>query len=156
MLPLGSPSPPGFTNPIIFRASAALPAAGAWDAAPVEVESPGGSELTLVFSYTRGAAGGAFDFQIGTSIYSAVSTPPAGAAAWAQESLYQLGVLAAGADAQSRVQMEYQTYQATGAAQEAFVFTVKLSQSTERVRVRARESGVVGTPGTLQITGRII
>src|SRR3972149_10556555 len=66
------PFPP-ITNPITFRASAALPAAGAWDAAPLEISCPMHGRMTLFLSYTRGAAGGAFDFQLQASPYSAAT-----------------------------------------------------------------------------------
>lgn len=147
--------PPGWTNPVVLRASAALPAAGAWDAAPTESPLAFASGLTLAFTYTRGAAGGAFDFQIEISPYAVVANVPTGASEWITESQLAAGILAAGADVQNRVQREYQTYQATGAGAEDFVYVMDLPTHIERIRVRARESGVVGTPGTLQITAEV-
>ena len=155
-LPILDPHPRGWQNPVNLRVSAALPAAGAWDAAPVESFSSGAHNLTLSFTYTRGAAGGAFDWQLEVSIYSVVGNVPAGASEWVTESVYAAGAVAAGADTQSRVQREYQTYQATGAALEDFVFgPIELNGTIERIRVGARESGNVGAPGTLQIAGEL-
>lgn len=149
--------PRGYTNPVNLRASAALPAAGAWDATPTESSSAFSEQLMLTFTYTRGAAGGAFDWQLWTSIYSVAANVPAGAEEWSSESVYSGGVLAAGADVQSRVQREYQAYEATGAAAESFAYgPIALSGTIERIRVRARESGVILTPGTLQITAEMI
>lgn len=134
------------------RASAALPAAGAWDAAPTEMICAGFDEVILAFTYTRGAAGGAFDFQIETSIYSAAAVAPAGAAEWKTESILAAGAVVAGADTQNLVQRDYQGYTSQGAAAEDFTYgPLKLGAVVERIRVRARETGVVGTPGTLQI-----
>jgi hypothetical protein len=90
------------------------------------------------------------------SQYSVAALVPAGAQEWATEAVYNAGMLAAGVDTQSRTQREYQTYQATGAAVESFSFgPISLERGVERVRVRARESGVVGTPGTLAIVAEL-
>ncbi len=150
MLPVAYPHPVGFTNPIVLRASAALAGAGAWDATPVETPVDGMDRMTLYFTYTRGGAGGAFDFQIQVSPYSSDQLVVQN---WFPTSLYQLGVIVAGSDAQSRVQREYATYQATGAAVETFVHGPTDIKSVERIRLVARESGAVGTPGTLMIVG---
>lgn len=134
------------------RASAALPAAGAWDAAPTELACPFFDNVVLTFTYTRGAAGGAFDWQLETSPYSRIADAPAGAAEWATEPIYASGVVVAGADTTSLVQRELQSYGSQGAAAESIDFgPISFAKAIERVRVRARESGVVGTPGTLQI-----
>lgn len=149
--------PVAWVNPVNLRASAALPAAGAWDATPTEQNVAGADFVTFHFTYTRGAAGGAFDWQLQTSAYSVAANVPAGAAEWVNESVYDAGVLAAGADTQSRVQREYQTYQATAAAAEGFTFgALELRGTIERIRIRARESGAVGTPGTLQIAATLL
>ena len=150
-LPWNQPYPVAWQNPVTLRVFAALPAAPAWDAAPTEQSVAGGKEIILVFSYTRGAVGGAFDFQVETSIFSVAALVPAGTSEWQVESLYAAGAVVAGADSQSRIQREYQTYQATGAAQEAFVFGPIEIDGAERIRVFARESGVPGTPGDLGI-----
>ncbi|MCP4540674.1 MAG: hypothetical protein GY832_26345 [Chloroflexi bacterium] len=146
--------PPGYINSVVLRVSAALNGAGAWDAAPVESSSAFAQVLTLAFTYTRGGAAGAFDWQLWVSPYSVAANVPAGAQEWESQSVYAGGLLVAGADTQSRVQREYQTYQATGAAVEAFAYMpIVLDGTIERIRVRARESGNLGAPGTLQITG---
>ena len=135
------------------RANAALPAAGAWDATPPELVCAEADEVLLSFTYTRGAVGGAFDFQVQVSPYSVAALVPAGAQEWQPMSLYAAGGVVAGADSQSHVQREYMTYGATGAAAEAFVYgPIRLDGAVERLRVRAMESGVGGSPGTLQIT----
>ncbi len=72
MLPVFDTHPRGWVNPVTLRADAALGAAGAWDAAPTESFSSGAQFITLSFTYARGAAGGAFDFQLETSLHSQV------------------------------------------------------------------------------------
>lgn len=152
------PYPTGWANPQNVRANAALPAAGVWDATPTELGSAYARWLTLHFTYTRGAAGGAFDWQLEVSPYSGVTTVPAGASEWITEAIYAGGAVALGADTQSRAQREYQTYGSQTAAAEDFVYgPLDLGGNVERYRVRARESadGVPGTQGTLQITGEL-
>ena len=153
-MPIMDPHPRGYANPVILRLSAALPAAGAWDATPVESFSTNALEMSLHFTYTLGDAGGAFDWQLEVSHYSVAALAPTGAAEWVTMSLYAPGPVALGADSQSRTQREYITYGSQGAAAEDHTFYVELNKVCERVRIRARESadGVQGTPGTLQIT----
>jgi len=149
--------PPGFENPVNLRASAALPVAGAWDAAPTESPCAFVDSLTLNFTYTRGAAGGAFDWQVETSPYAVAANAPAGAAEWVTQSIYAGGLVAAGVDTTSLVQRELQSYTSQGAAAEDFSYgPIALDETVERIRVRARESGVVGAPGTLQITAVLV
>ena len=77
---------------------------------------------------------------------------PAGAGEWADEALYSAGAVVAGADSQSLVQDEYQTYTSTSANAETFVFgPIALNHTIERLRIPCRESGVTGTPGTLAV-----
>lgn len=157
-LPIFQSHPRGWHNPVNFRVAAALAAAGAWDAAPVVSFSAGAMFLTLNFTYTRGAAGGAFDFQIETSIYSIAGNVPAGAGEWTNPTAYFVGAVALGADTQSRIQQEYTTFGSQGAAAETIVLAnIPLMGTIERIRVLARESadGIVATPGTLQITGEM-
>lgn len=144
MLPIHK-THPVIENPIALRPSAALPAAGAWDAAPAEFAVAGFDQLTIYGTYTRGGAGGAVDMQ-------AQASPIAAGASWFDQSLLSAGVLAAGADTRSREQREFVTYQATAAGAENFVVGVVRVSGVERIRVSARESGAVGTPGTLMLT----
>ena len=149
--------PTGWANPQTVRASAALEAAGAWDPAPTTVLSAYATHLLLNFTYTRGAAGGAFDWQLETSIYSVAALVPAGASEWVTEPLFAGGAVVLNADSQSNVQRNYNTYGSTAAGAEDFHFDIDLFGNVERYRVIARESadGVVGTPGTLAIVGEL-
>ena len=148
MLPVSDPHPV-IENPLTIRASAALPAAGAYDAAPTEFSVAGFDQLTIYGTYTRGGAGGAADLQAQASPYAQDAIGPS----WFDQSLMSAGVLAAGADTQSRVQREFVTYQATAAGAQSFVVGVLRIAGVERIRIRARESGAVGTPGTLALVG---
>ena len=157
MLPIFDAHPRGYRNPVTLRVFGALPAAGAWDAAPTESSSAGAQKLTLSFTYTPTALGGAFDWQLWVSIYAVAANVPANAIEWVPESLYASGGVVAGADSQSRVQAEYQTFQATAAAGEPFVFgPIELGGTVERIRVQARESGLTGAPGSLSIVAEMV
>ena len=136
-----------------MRASAALPAAGAWDATPIEQNVAGAGSILLTFSYTEGAvAGGAFNWQLQVSPFSIAALVPAGTGEWGDESLHSMGAVVGGADTQSLVQAEYQTFDPTGAAIETFVYgPIELDHTVERVRIPCAESGQVATPGTLAI-----
>lgn len=149
--------PPGWQNPLVLRPSAALAAAGAWDAAPVAFFATGSSFLTLSFTYINQNGGGAFDWQLEVSIYSAVGNVPAGASEWVTQSIYAAGAVAPGVDTASQIQREYQTYTATGVATEDFAFgPIALRRNIERIRVLARESGNVANPGVLSIAGELM
>lgn len=156
VMPILDPYPRGYANPVILRISAALPAAGAWDAAPIESFSTNALNMSLHFTYTRGAVGGAFDWQLEYSHYSVAALVPAGASEWVTMALYAPGPVAAGADSMSRAQAEYVTFQPLTAAAEDYEFDVQLNRVIERTRIRCRESGVVGTPGTLQVTAVLV
>jgi len=154
-LPISASHPVGFVNPVTIKASAALEAAGAWDTPTIHAVAGAGS-IVLSLTYTRGAVGGAFDFQVQTSIYSIVGNVPAGAGEWANESIYQPGAVVAGVDTTTLTQREFERYTSQGAAAETFVYgPITLDHVIERIRVATRESGVVGTPGTLAIVAEL-
>jgi len=155
-IPIWNSHPVGWRSPVTMRASAALAAAGAWDAAPTEQNVAGAGKVLLSFTYAQGAAGGAFDWQLQASPYSVAANVPAGAGEWGDESLHSMGAVAAGADTQSRVQAEYQTFDPAGAAAETFVYgPFELDHTVERIRIPCRESGQVGTPGTLAVVATL-
>jgi len=136
-------------NPVTMRAAGALPAAGAWDATPTEVSCAGFNWVMFYNTYTRGAAGGAMDFQAHSSPYA---VDQAGVEDWFYQSIYGAGAVAAGADTTSNVQRELITYGSTAAGAETFVYgPVRLDGTVERLRVRCRESGVTATPGASHI-----
>jgi hypothetical protein len=132
----------------VARASAVLPAAGAWDASPTEMDCPGFREVLLSLTYTEGAVGGAVDIKIEVSPDSTGNT-------WHQLSVKDVGVLVPGADVVSDVQREEVSYDPTGATAERFVYgPIEIGGTVERMRVFAQESGVVGNPGTCEIEAR--
>lgn len=155
-LPLHSAHPRGWQNPVTFRASAALAAAGAWDAAPTESFCSGVDFITLSLTYTQGAAGGSFDIQVQGSIYSVVALVPAGAGEWGDESAIAVGAVAGGADTQVDFQAAFSRFDPVGAAAETIVIgPIRLARTYERLRIPAREVGAVGTPGTLAIVAEL-
>lgn len=154
MFPLSHPHPTGQNNPVTIRADAILLAAGAWDAAPVEVPVAAFDYLMLYLAYDEAAAvagNGAVDFYIEYSPYSA---DLAGVEDWFRMSLYEAGAMVAGSDITSNLQREIITYGSTGATVETFVYgPLSIMRTAERIRIFARESGDVANPGNLQIIG---
>jgi hypothetical protein len=147
VLPVES-SYPVIENPVTVRASAALAAAGAWDTAPTEIACAGFKWMMLFLSYTRGAAGGAVDFQFESSPYAADSLT---VQSWFNQAIYGAGTIVAGADTKSIVQQEYQTYTSQGATIENFNFGPIRIEGVERFRLPCKESGVTATPGTAHV-----
>ncbi len=110
----------------------------------------GFNKVTITFTYDRGAVNGAFDWYLDGSIYGVDANAAAGAEVWGPESLFAAGAVAAGVLSQNRVQLGYETYQEQGAATESFSYgTIEIS-GLDRLRLTVQESGVPGTPGTLQ------
>jgi len=135
---------------VTLRASAALAAAGAWDATPTEAFVEDAKAITLFFSYTRGGAAGSARLQVEMSPYSAAV---AGVENWFRASVKNVGAFAAGADTNSGIQRENGVlYTAVGAAIENVLYgSLTLDRSVQRIRVNAQEVGNVGAPGTLHI-----
>lgn len=142
---------PVIGNPVTVRAAAALAGAGAWDVTPTEIACAGFNWVMFYFTYTRGAANGAMDFQIHTSPYSA---DLAGVEDWFFQSVYAAGAVAVNVDTTSNIQRELVTYGATAAGAETFNYgPVSLDGTVERIRIRCRESGATEDPGDCHIVG---
>jgi len=148
-MPLGV----GIESQQIARVSAALAAAGAWDATPLELYTVGAVRAMLQITYTEGAGAGAFALQLQSSIYSITANAPAGAGEWADASAYAVGAVVGGADVTSLIQGNVIQFTPVGAGAETFTFgPIELDGLVQRLRIPAHEVGVVGTPGTLQLT----
>jgi hypothetical protein len=141
-------SPPvyDFLNPE-FRASAALPAAGAYDAAPTEVPTGGRTHLRIWISYTRAAAGGS----VVVRAENAVTV--GGADVWGRDNVINTGAFVAGADTVSQVQRESWEYGSTAAGAEISILTFELN-GADLVRLPCAELGAVANPGTVRIVGK--
>lgn len=149
VFPVSEGYPLAFINPVVLRAAAVLPGAGAWDAAPLEINTVGVRYATFYMSYIRAGAGGAVDFYFETSPMSVDALVPP---IWWQQSIFAGGMMVAGTDIASRIQREFVTYQAIGALREDFIYgPIDLGLCAERIRMFARESGAVGTPGTFGV-----
>ncbi len=133
----------------VARASAVLPAVGAFDATPTEMPCPYMDWVTFYISYTRGAAGGDMAFRVELSPYS---VDRAGVEDWFRASLYAAGAVASGADSLSNLQRNAVEYGSTGAAIENAIYgPIAMLKTAERARIVCAESGVAGTPGTAHI-----
>lgn len=130
------------------RASAALAAAGAFDAAPLELACPGFQKVMLYIEYTRGGAGGDVQFKVEIS-------PVNTGDHWHQIGQYAGAAIVSGSDVTSNVQRQEVEYGSTGAAIEKFSYgPLDLGGAVERLRVVCQESGAVATPGTCKVTAR--
>jgi hypothetical protein len=138
-------NPYGLNPYQIARASAALPAAGAYDATPTELVCAGFDFVTLYIVYTRGGAGGDMQFKIEVS-------PASGGDEWHQLTAYAKATVTSGSDLTSNAQREEVEYGSTGSGAEKFAYgPIPLNGTVERIRIPCQESGAVGTPGTCQI-----
>ncbi len=132
--------PPSDGNAIV-RASAILPAAGAYDTSPTTIAAENNSEFVFLISYTRGAAGGAVTAKVEFSDDGVT---------WFQTGHLNAPVFAAGSDSIFGLQRSVLNYQATGASQENFL-TPSFTVAARWCRISLKESGVVGTPGTASV-----
>lgn len=140
---------PGAQSLQTARAAAALPAAGAYDAAPTELSCQAAGAVTLFTTYTRAGVGGSVRLRVQVSPYAADIV---GVQNWFQLSLYAAAVLAAGADANSFVQRETILYTSTAAGAETFAYgPIRLDGTISRLRIAAAEVGAQGTPGACEI-----
>lgn len=130
------------------RVSAALPAAGAYDAAPLAMAIPGFEFGALYISYTRGAAGGDMRFRIEVN-------PDAVGGTWYRGGIYESGTVASGSDTISNLQRETIEYGSTGAGAETVIYgPFEIRGVVERIRVACAESGDTNNPGTCEIQAR--
>lgn len=146
-MPQGLPHNPYFLGDLqpVARATAALPAAGAWDATSTVITTAGMDHALIQCAYQRGAANGAFEIAVWVS-------PDSSGANWAQTTIYDAGAVAINTDTTSSIQREGIEYGAVGAGVEAVVYgPLHLAGAVERMYIAARETGVVGTPGTLGV-----
>ena len=132
------------------RALAALLPAGAYDAAPLELESGLMKWVTFSVTYIQGAVNGAVDLMIETSPYNAVGEVPAGAQEWFTSTLYVAGAPPP-APVGSDIYEEFITFTSTAAANAITYGPIRLGGTIPRLRVSCRESGVELTPGTCHI-----
>lgn len=131
------------------RASAALPAAGAWDDAAdvTELRVHEFSQVTVFADYTEGTSGGAVEYVVETS-------PVSSGDDWfpAEEVIDETAVASSG---ESRIFPVRAASMRLNGTQRAPAHTLDVS-GADRLRVRAREVGVTGTPGTFRVRARAV
>ena len=132
----------------VARLYVALPAAGAFDPSPTELECMGFDYVILFMTYTRGAAGGAFTIRPEFSPYASDTA----GFNWFRNSLYDPDAVVAGSDSTSEFQAEDIKYTSTAAGDESVIYgPILLAGGIQRMRIPAAESGQVGDPGGLEI-----
>jgi len=130
-----------------FRASAALPAAGAYDAAPTEVPTGGMCQLTIHLSYDEAAVGG----RVRIIIYGAMLV--AGADVWRPLVLGEQQAAVLGAGILTYIEPGIYEFDPLTTGLEGVSIPLDIAGGWYKVRIAAAESGVIGTPGTCQIDG---
>ena len=142
---------PGATYTAEFRAFAALPPAGAFDAAPITFSVPRSCRLTLFVEYTQGAAGGSVDVDIQTTPHGADQTAPA--LTWFSLSILGANAVITGAETRGQLEPFYINFDPTTGVREAIPIDLSFPSFVERVRVRCREIGAPATPGSCRVWG---
>lgn len=141
------PTLPEISEPVVVaRVSAALPAAGAFDAAPTEFSVAGFSYMSIYLTYTEGAGGGS----VGTVVeFSDVSS----GGNWYRESLQdQDPAVAGGANTVVPIQAIVRVFDPlTANAERIKIGLIPIERNAERARIPASEIGVAGTPGIAEI-----
>jgi len=126
-----------------------LPAAGAWDDAAdvTELRVHGESELGLFAEYTQGDPAGAVEYRVEVS-------PVSSGDDWfpAEEVIDETAVASSG---ESRIFPVRAASMRLNGTQRAPAHTLDVS-GADRLRVRAREVGVTGTPGTFRVRARAV
>jgi hypothetical protein len=152
-LPIALPHPVGWVNPVTVGNW--NPLTGAWVNGNTIVTAGAGS-IVFQLTYTPGAANQELNFRVETSIYALAANVPATAGEWARESIYQPGAVAAGADTESLMQREFESYTATGAVAETFIYgPVELGHVIERLRMAALEAGAPQEFGSLIVVAEL-
>ena len=153
-LNINHPHPTGLANPAVVRAWAALPAAGAWDAAPEELPVQGFWWVRLYFTYQRGLE----DVQGELAYYYELSPYATDALAnneaWFHGTIYAPGTQVPCAITHSWVQQEFMTYCATTNDAETFISPpIHLGGCVERFRLFCREDHNLPNPGSAEVIG---
>lgn len=141
------------TSPISVRASAALPAAGAYDTASTAtvIDAKAYSFLELRINYTRGGVGGSAKFKV------LVASDNTSQTVFYERTIDDgtINVSSNGASYSNVYTSEKQLPVASGAATESRTFIIDVS-TARYVKILFAEVGAVATPGILDadcITG---
>lgn len=125
------------------RASAALAAAGAYDAAPIEVSTGLRRYLFILNTYTRGVVGGAAAHRI------QIALTVAGVNTWVMPTMIASGGIAPGADSTMQSQrIQPYRYDSTSAIAESYWYLFDIGRAP-LFRIASAEIGVIATPGVL-------
>ena len=125
----------------VLRASGILPAAGAWDAAPTEINTASYKFLEVWINYLEGAATGKVSVMLEKQL-------PSGT--WGRPVRIQPGRFIQGTDFMSKMQAEEWELDPIVVGSQIVTMTFEINHPAQ-IRMAARESGVIGTPGTCEI-----
>lgn len=125
-------------SPIItVRASAVLPASGAYDSSPTTIEVDFAREVEVYITYTRGAAGGAFQVKVLTSADNVT---------FCERTVIDGNSLASGAMNVYTASYKFPVAASGSAENRSLIVNVN---TTKFIQFVFAEYGVTGTPGTL-------
>jgi hypothetical protein len=126
------------------RLDAALPAAGAFDAAPIEIPTGGRKFLELYCFYDENGGGvlGSVTLRLEKCITIG------GVDQWARDALIDPQAVVPGADSVTPTQRDSWDYEPTGIAEESYIYTFDIARC-DKFRVPCAESGQVGSPGDM-------
>jgi len=147
--------PTGQANPYVMRTWAVLPAAGAWDAAPIIAPAVQGFWWArLYFAYQRKHDTlGTLDYYYDLSPFSIAALAGGSAQQWFHGTLYVPGKMTQCQIVHSMVQQEFISYCATSADIETFISPpIHLGGCIERLRVFCREGVADLVPGWAEVT----
>jgi len=150
---------PGIDSVQLARTWAALPAAGAWDDDPEEIECAGAEWATIWARYQQGdeSSGGGFSIRCDASPYTRdAGLEIVGNQVWGRTVIKQLDLVTFASDSAAWFQREGTiTYGATGAdAEDILVGLSVFMGAAQRLRIAAREAadGDTDEPGSLELT----
>lgn len=129
------------SDPITVRATAALPAAGAYDSSPTVIDTGNYSTLELRVTYTRGGVGGSCKFMVQIGSDSAQGT-------FFTRTVDDGTINATGSKSFSNIYQSEKLYTPTGAGAESYTYIIDVSD-VRYVKIPFAEAGAVGTPGTV-------
>jgi len=135
---------------VAARASAALPAAGAYDATPTEIPTGGRKRLLVDFQYDEdpGAANGRGKYQVWLCITDGTAVDQ-----WGPISSGEQQPTVQGANTETWIQAAEYEFDPTAATNEGIQRLYDIT-GAHKIRIPACESGDVANPGTCRIDAR--
>lgn len=127
------------SDPITVRATAALPAAGAYDTSPTVIDTTNFATLELRVTYARGGAGGSVKFKVQVASDATQGT-------FFTRTVDDGTINASGSSSYSNIYQSEKLYTPAGAGAESYTYIIDVSD-VRYVKIPFAEAGNVGAPG---------